>query len=767
MGKESSPVANHNEPRSHRMKRITSSYLPLIALVVIFVFMGIFLFSYDQYPIDDDWSYIKAAETFHNTGEMKFTPWTAMSLVFQIWWGTGFTKLFGYSIEVLRLSTLAISFAGLIFIYLLLFELGFGWRNSFLAVLLLLFNPFSFPLNFTFFTDHFFISLLFIATYFYYRAFKDNREFLLVIASLVTSASILVRQNGILIAAAAVIYLILYERSLARIIKRTLLIVLLPLIALLVFTYWFNAVHGPTSEYIRQIEELVSNLRKPHLLLAKIIWRPFLMLEFLGFCLLPLSFGLLPAWKVLFSKQNHFFILFFCLAGTLCYLLLSHIGLYPTSVDLWLNGFRFAYISEYGFRDAFHIMFFFYTLLDFLSLASIVYLIYLVIAYRATMRKTFASASPSFFILLVGVVQVVFLLVTMYKFSRYYLVLMPFFIMPLLAVARCATVRTKTFLVLLLCYALLSFVVTQDVLSWNQCKWELAQSLLNKGISPRKISAGFAWDAWHCSQYSLDHPYEISRQNGDVPWWIEKLTPVIDPCYLISNSPVPTGFEVMRYFETDRYAVVDAAEYVSRFYLRNMKVYALERLPSAEQTRRGEDAINLLNNLKGASFRGEASAGEVRLLSIEMGGITKSAWLQPVDSTVSFRVRLPYGRCRLSGGMGMMPSCWDKEGDGVLYKITVSDNLFENVFSVPGDAGIAQMKNFLRPRSIFLAPHTYFLAFIDPKQNHAERSWQDISLDLSRFAGKVIDISFEVSGGPRNDNRYDEALWGNPVIEGY
>ncbi len=86
-----------------------------------------------------------------------------MSLVFQIWWGTGFTKLFGYSIEVLRLSTLAISFAGLIFVYLLLCELGYAWQNSFMAVLVVLFNPFSFPLNFTFFTDHFFLSLLFIS----------------------------------------------------------------------------------------------------------------------------------------------------------------------------------------------------------------------------------------------------------------------------------------------------------------------------------------------------------------------------------------------------------------------------------------------------------------------------------------------------------------------------------------------------------------------------------------------------------------------------
>jgi hypothetical protein len=749
------------------MKKNTSTYLPLTSLVVIFVFLGIFLFSYDQYPIDDDWSYIKAAETFHHTGEMKFTPWTAMSLVFQIWWGTFFTKLFGYSIEVLRLSTLVISLAGLIFMYLLLQELGYGWRNSFLAVLLLLFNPFSFPLNFTFFSDHFFITLLFSASYFYYRAFKENREFLLIIASLATCAAILIRQNGILIAVAALIYLVIYERSLRHIIKNGLLIALLPLISMFVFTYWFNSVHGPTSEYLRQIEQIIANVKKPHLLFAQIIWRLLLILEFLGFCLLPLSVSLLPSLKEVVNRQHNFFLLLFCLAGTLCYLMFDHIGLYPASVDLWLHGFRFAYISEYGYRDSFHIMFFFYTLLDFLSLASVVYLVYLIITHRETVRKAFALRSPSFFILLVGAVQVMFLLITMYKFSRYYLILIPFVIMPILTIAQRITVHTKVLISLLAFYALFSFAVTQDVMSWNQCKWQIAQSLLYRGIPPQKISAGFTWDAWHCSQYSIDHPYEIVPQNGDIPWWIEKLTPAVDPCYLVSNSPVPTGFEVLSYFATDRYAVIDSANYLSRFHLRNMKVYVLERLPRVEEKEGSGDSVNLLNNLKGAACKGAVPAGAVKQLSVEMGGIVKSGWLQSAPSAVSFRLRLPHGRCRLSAALGMMPSCWYKEGDGALCKITINDNLFENVFTAPGEASTAQLKNFLRLRSIFLTPRNYFLRFIDAKQHPDERAWQNVSLDLSPFAGKVIDISFEVSGGPRNDDRYDEVVWGEPVIHGY
>ena len=417
------------------MEHTKHSYIPIIILTLVYILLGYFLFSFENYPIDDDWSYIKAAETYHHTGKMQFTPWTAMSLVFQVWWGTCFTKLFGYSIEMLRVSTLAISLLGLIFFCLLLRELKHSWHTSLWVVLLMLFNPFSFPLNFTFFTDHFFISLLLISTYFYYKAFKHNKNSYLLAASLVASCAILVRQNGILIPLSVFVYLLISERSFKSIVRKSLLILVVPLSTFIIFTYWFNVIHGPTAEYIKQTDKLLENIRKPYLLLIKLVWRPFLILEFMGFCLLPLSFSLLPKIKELFNRKNYFLLILFCIAGTIFFLTSEHIGLY-SSVDLMLNGFRFAYISEYGFRDSLNILFFFYGILDFLSVASILYLIYLLIKYKKLLQENFAFASPSFLILSIGAFQFIFLLTTLHKFSRYYLVLIPFFIIVLLEIIK-------------------------------------------------------------------------------------------------------------------------------------------------------------------------------------------------------------------------------------------------------------------------------------------------------------------------------------------
>ncbi|MBW1854866.1 MAG: glycosyltransferase family 39 protein [Deltaproteobacteria bacterium] len=751
------------------MEKTKHLYIPILVLILIYILLGCFLFSFENYPVDDDWSYIKIAETFHHTGKMQFTPWTAMSLVFQVWWGTCFTKLFGYSIEILRLSTLVISLLGLIFIYLLLQELKHHWQTSLFVVLLILFNPFSFPLNFTFFTDHFFISLLFISTYFYYKAFKDDKDIYLFIASLVASFSVLVRQNGILIPLSVFVYLLISKRSFKTIIRRGLITLVIPLATFIVFTYWLNAIHGPTAEYIKQTDKLLENLRKPYLLLIKIGWRPFLILEFMGFCLLPLSFSFLPKVKELFNRKNYFLLLLFCLAGTVFFLAFEHIGLY-SSVDLLRNGFRFAYISEYGFRDFLNILFFFYRVLAFLAVASIVYLIYLLIKYRKSIREKFNLASPTFLILCIGIFQLLFLLTTLHKFSRYYLILIPFFVFFILEISRYMSINKKVFIPLLTAYTLLSFAITQDFMSWNQLKWQAASQLKDKGIPLQKTSAGFAWDAWHNCQYSLDHPYEITPQRGDVPWWIEDLTPVIDPQYLISNSPVPTGFEFFNYFDTDRYDTIDSFNYFSLFFLRKMKIYMLQRAPRTNIQPEGFLFLDFLSNLKGARIKSNKETDEITQVSVDLGGIKKDAWLQYSPSSVSFKVQLPHGRCRLKTALGMMPSCWDKPGNGVLCKILIDAILLENLFHVTGSIGIVQERQFFMPKTYFFEPRTYFIQFIDPKNNLAERKWQEISLDLSTFAGKFVDITFEVGevdSAPKKDGRNDEALWAQPVIESY
>jgi hypothetical protein len=135
----------------------------LLLLTFLYILLVLFSFIYTIHPLDDDWSYIRAAQTFYQTGQMKFTPWTSPSLVFQVWWGTLFAWVFGFSINILIVSTLVISGLGSIFFYLLLREAEWDAQKSLCLVLLFIFNPFSFPLLYTFFTDQHFIALMFIS----------------------------------------------------------------------------------------------------------------------------------------------------------------------------------------------------------------------------------------------------------------------------------------------------------------------------------------------------------------------------------------------------------------------------------------------------------------------------------------------------------------------------------------------------------------------------------------------------------------------------
>jgi hypothetical protein len=296
----------------------------------------------------------------------------------------------------------------------------------------------------------------------------------------------------------------------------------------------------------------------------------------------------------------------------------------------------------------------------------------------------------------------------------------------------------------------------------------MGQRLLDGGVSPRSISAGFAWDAWHCYRYTLDHPYDIATLHGDIPWWIEEMLPSINPEYVVSNSPAITGFEHLQYFHSDRYNVVSSADYFSFFYGREMKMYTLRRVPGVNRQPEGTVAFDFLNNLPGARTRGPSPSDALKPFPAHIGGVEKSAWRQMSPSSMTFRMQLPYGRCRLKASLGMSPSAQEMAGDGALCRILVDDVLVENVFTEIAAVRVAELRQFFRPRTFFFKkPRPYFVQYIDPKQNPAARAWQDISLDLSAFAGKVVDIIFEVSGGPANNDRDDEVLWADPFIESY
>ncbi len=733
-------------------------------IIAVFIVVVLFARCYTLYPVDDDWSYIRAVETFYTTGTLSFTPWTSPSLVFQVLWGGLFCLLFGFSVNTLVLSTQVISLAGFLAAYRLLRATGCTARNALWLTLLLIFNPFWFPLMHTFFTDHFYLALMIGASWFYYQGFTKKKSSTILLGSLITSCAVLERQPGLLIAVAAALYCIT-DRERRKYIAPVLV---LPVITFCLYTWWFRYVHGETYSSRQQIQWIVDCLSNPVYLISKLATRPLLILELFGFSLLPLSLALLPSPRDLFTKRQTPLITVFVLSGVLFYLIEDHLGIYAMLYN-WINGFHFAYVSEYGYRGAGSMLLLFYKLLDFLSIFSITHIVWHALTGRRLIRR--ALSSPRLLLALIALVQLLFLMVVRYKFSRYYIPLLPYAVILVYPALHDRALKKYYFVPLLVCFALFSFAGTQDFLAWNEAKWKLGQKTLDRGVPQLKLSAGFPWDCWYNLEYCQNNPSAALPHIYDIPWWFEDLTPAIDPEYLISNSPVPTGFYSLKYFYNDSYRVIDTEEYRSLLYMRAMKVFLLKRNPGTGHTETGLAAYRFIDNLRGADIfeleDGAETQPEVDLIEASLNGRAHPAIVQQARTAAGFRLQLPATRCRLTVDLAAAPTTWNKPGDGILCKILLGDNLFENLFDTVGMSGVAQRQDFFKPRNLFLGPRPLYLHYLDPKEKPGQRTWHSVSIDLTRFAGKVVDIVFVVLPGPNDDARYDTALWGNPVIETY
>jgi hypothetical protein len=733
---------------------------------IFLVFAAIIIFSriYTLYPVDDDWSYIRTAETFYNTGEIKFTEWTSPSLIFQILWGSLFSLVFGFSVNTLILSTQVISFIGMTFFYLLLRKIGCNSQKSLLFTLLFIFNPYSFPFLYTFFTDHHFISLMFVSSFFYFcgAEHKTNRDIFL--GSVFACCALLIRQQGLLIPAGAALYLILRRESW----KKVAFSLVLPVITFIIFSCWLQFIHGPTFSSQQQVIWLKQILTDPLLLISNSIFRPIIILEFFGFCLIPVSLAMLPSPGKILSRENTPLLVLFCLSAALLYLISDHAGIY-SSIYSWMNGFYFAYVSEYGYRGTKNILVFFYRLFDFVSIFSIIHVAYMVIQGRSNIKKSFSS--PFLMLVLIGLFQLGFLMIIHYKFTRYYLIILPVFIMIVYKGLKNIEFQKKYFIPLLLGFALFSFIGTQDFISWNEARWRLGKRTLSQGIPPRTISGGFPWDCWHNMDYNIKHPDDIIPHAYDIPWWFEWLTPAIDPQYLISNSPVPSGFYFLKYFYTDRYTIKENVEYYSLLYLKKMKIFLLKRELSPVKDDNGHVWYRFLDNFTGAEIDylldNKGKEEDVKTEEITVNNISRRAIIQPSLTRTGFRVQLPLGKCRLKFHLATDPDTWDLGGNGILFKVALKDHLMENLFDKIGMGGVKQRESLSVPRSYFFGFRTIYMHYLDPKVRLDQRKWHDISLDLSRFSGKVIDIMFVAAPGPKNEDSFDTALWGEPVIETY
>src|SRR5438128_1971105 len=96
----------------------------LAAIIAVVLMTALLASSPVDVPIIDDWTYAWSVEHFLQTGELRMLEWSAHYPLAQILWGALFSRLFGFSFVVLRLSTLVLAWAGLLTLYGTLRELG-------------------------------------------------------------------------------------------------------------------------------------------------------------------------------------------------------------------------------------------------------------------------------------------------------------------------------------------------------------------------------------------------------------------------------------------------------------------------------------------------------------------------------------------------------------------------------------------------------------------------------------------------------------------
>jgi hypothetical protein len=91
----------------------------------------------------------------------------------------------------------------------------------------------------------------------------------------------------------------------------------------------------------------------------------------------------------------------------------------------------------------------------------------------------------------------------------------------------------------------------------------------------------------------------------------------------------------------------------------------------------------------------------------------------------------------LKTALGVREDGWTMAGDGVLFSVGISDGkVYDELLSLT----------------------------VNPFNNASDRRWNEVSLDLSPYAGETVDVIFNTRSGPADNRNGDFAVWGEPRL---
>lgn len=124
---------------------------------------------------------------------------------------------------------------------------------------------------------------------------------------------------------------------------------------------------------------------------------------------------------------------------------------------------------------------------------------------------------------------------------------------------------------------------------------------------------------------------------------------------------------------------------------------------------------------------------------VALGGEKKLAIAVLPNARLSWKVTVP-PKAFLRLWVGLEQDAWDQEGDGVLFRIGVSDG------------------------STF---RDLIVRDVNPSLVAGDRRWVPVTADLSGYGGRELSLVLNTNASPPgqgNDARHDKPVWGDPAI---
>lgn len=261
-----------------------------IIIVAIYILCILAVNPRGEFPLNDDWSYVRSAFALGNGHGLKVDEWSAPSLIGQALYGGLLVKLFSPDFLALRISTLALSCLMAFLLWSIFLRVGF--RKDLACVMLLawIFNPLQFNLSFTFMTEIPFLFFVALATYLYVVHLDSQKTWLLVLSAAALGYAFLIRQPAIFFILALLCSVLLDFRKPVSQRARQCLLSAGAAGAFIAAYYLWSAFQGGATAALNRKFELLS-----YLTTKQLTGNAYGMLFYLAFMLLPAWLFLIPS----------------------------------------------------------------------------------------------------------------------------------------------------------------------------------------------------------------------------------------------------------------------------------------------------------------------------------------------------------------------------------------------------------------------------------------------------------------------------------------